>query len=336
MEKYSDLKKEIIKNSKTIFDKHPEEKYRRYPKETEVKYPITNFIDFRVFQKSTNKNIKLQNYMFLPDTDKHSEIKGIVYMFHGMQDWAGTSAFIAQNYADTGCVVVAYDQRGHGYSQGYLGDIENFQYLIDDAKKFMLETEQYFKTKYKDEKEKNRTNFLNNRFLHGLSMGGLLCYYLSKDKPEMYKGVVLFAPAVDIHPGCFLRFLIRILGTCCSCLTIPEDKESLLSKNPYLNEYPDPMVERTKISFRTVKTTLDFMEESQKQFSEYKASFVIVIPGVDKMVPPITMFDLFEKSKSLDKDCWYYPNLWHEIDFEEEIFEIMKRLGVWVEKRLEK
>lgn len=63
------------------------------------------------------------------------------------------------------------------------------------------------------------------------------------------------------------------------------------------------------------------MEKSPKTFPSYKAPFMVVQGGLDKLVNPEVAFELYENSqtKSEDKEIIFYENMWHDIWHEEEI-----------------
>lgn len=337
----NEMKQQILSDESLIFTKHPEEKYRREPIEKDIKFPIENFIDFQVYQKSKCKNIKLQTFLFTPDSQKHTEVKALVYLIHGMQGHSNQQAYVAKRLADIGCIVAAYDFRGHGLSEGSRGDIEDFKYLIEDTQKFMKETEKFLLNKYKgntendnNSNEDTKISFLKKKFIAGISMGGLLSFFLTKDSPYEFKGVIFFAPAFDMQKDCCTKFALKTFGCCIPCIPIPTDKsESVCYKNPYLFEHKDPLVENNIILMRTAKTMYDYMLRSQKLFSSYESPFIVVIPGVDKLVPPIVMYKLYEEAKSIDKDVVYCRNMWHCYYGEEEVFGIADKICDWVNER---
>lgn len=78
------------------------------------------------------------------------------------------------------------------------------------------------------------------------------------------------------------------------------------------------------------------MHLTPSTFHEYESSFVIVQGGLDKLVHPDGAFELFDKCKSKDKTIWFYEQMWHDIWHEEEIFEIIEKVKVWLLERVPK
>lgn len=328
------LREQLVRDQKLIFKAKPEEKYRGpYPGEG-ITFQQTDFMNFKVVQKSCSKYIKLKTYLFLPDEDKFKSPVAVLFMFHGMGSHSEPSAFMAKQFSEHGIVVAAYDYRGHGYSEGEPGNIENMDEVIEDSEMFIQLTLSYLKRRYSKSNECT-CNFLNNKFLMGLSMGGFISYFISKANPSEYKGVLFYAPALATWPGGFFKCIIKMLGCIFPCCFLPKwNRESIIVKNPHIFENPDPVHDRTYIKFRTISELERKLQIIEKGSHTYYCPFVIVCAGKDKLVKPIGLLNFFENSNSPDKDFWYYPNLWHGVYFEEEIYEIMERSIKWIIDRV--
>lgn len=328
---YSDpliIKEKIIAIEDKFSDFHPEEKYR-YTYIYKPGFPIKDYIDFKVSTKS-NTTISLKTYMNIPDTIKFPKPRGIVYMFHGMGAFTDITTNAAEIFLSVGLIAVGYDYRGHGYSEGEGGLVENMDDVIDDSKKFIVKTNDYIKTKYPDD----YTNILNNKFVTGISMGGFMSYFVTYQNQSEYRGVVYFCPAVGSSLGLIKRTALSFVSFAFPSMNIPKPKESQISKNPYIFENPHPIISKTTVKLRTVNEILSKQPIIQKTVSSYETPFLIIIPGIDKLVSPLSQYEFYEKAKSSDKEVWYYENCWHAIYIEEEMNDIIKRLPAWIEKRI--
>ena len=116
------------------------------------KYPDIGCFDFKVTQRG--KEINLVTYRY----PAKGEIKAVLIMFHGLNDYVGKSAHIAAQIAEIGVEVVGFDHRGFGRSEGIRGFIENQKLVESDVEKF----EQIVRQKYPNK----------DIFLSGLSWGG--------------------------------------------------------------------------------------------------------------------------------------------------------------------
>lgn len=334
MDDPDDIRAHINKFEKNIFKVGFDDKYRIKPLGRD-KMDIEDFIDFTVHSKLTNKQYKLKTYMQLPEKDV--EYKGIMYTFHGMQSHINTHATIAKEHAKLGIVTVGYDCRGHGFSDGTNGDTESFDEMISDANYFILAVENYFKGKFKDDNKENyekNIKFLNNRFCQGLSMGGLLCFHLVLNNKDRFKGVLFYAPAFKTYIGCFMRILINLVVPCFPLMEMPINDPPLAYKNLNTYDNKDPILVNCKVKARTGHTMLKYMDKAQELFSEFSTPFMLIIPAIDKLVPPKIMMQFYDKSSSNDKTIYYYENMWHAVVIEEEIFDVIEKSMIWLKKRL--
>lgn len=324
----------IKKNQSSIFSKKPSEIYRKSLPRVGHSFPIVNFIDFKVKQESTNKSIKLKNYLYLPSKDSYEYPTGIVYMHSGMGSHTQSGAHVGHSFAEMGLVVAGHDYRGFGLSEGYPGDLEDMDAVIRDCEKFMDETEKYLLEIYKNDKSVESTRFLNNKFLCGNSMGGYITIRLSSFPNSFrFKGIILFAPAVDLYVNPFKKFILNVTTLFCPRMSFNRKKgESQVSKNPEYSDFHDEIIAKTQVKLRTVNELVRNVHKVDSK--KYEAPFLIIIPGVDKQVPPQSMLNFYKSSRSIDKEVWYYENCWHSIFQEEEIYDIMKRLKDWIDKRV--
>lgn len=99
----------------------------------EHSFQQTNFVPVQV--KEGSSDISLATY-------KQPALKGTpkarVMFIHGLHDYAGRYAYLAQKFAQAGYDFVAMDQRGHGASQGKPGYFESIsEQLVDDQLSFL-------------------------------------------------------------------------------------------------------------------------------------------------------------------------------------------------------
>ena len=297
------IKEKIIQNKDKIKDQHPHEKYRRDHIHKSSSFKIFDFINLKVHQKSTGKILKLKTYLMLPDEKKFKEPKGIVFMFHGMGAYTGNTAHVAKIFCDLGIIAAGYDYRGHGFSEGLNGNIESMDEVFDDSEKFMDLTLGFLKEKYKE-----NNSFIENKFLVGISMGGFMSYFMSYKRQSDFKGVIFFCPAVGLYDlNIALGLLAKISNSIFPNAKIPKSKkESLICKNPKYFEEPDQVILNTFIRVRTAMELKDKVPIITQTMKDYEVPFLIIIPGMDKLVPPISMIEFYEAAKAKEKEVWYY------------------------------
>ena len=102
---------------------------------------------------------------------------GTILIIHGLGEHHRRYSNLANKFNKKGFNVVAYDQRGHGISDGKRGHSPTQDHLLDDLKLFI--------------------DYANNQFklpvvTYGHSFGGnVLCTYLLKRKPNDISGAII-------------------------------------------------------------------------------------------------------------------------------------------------
>lgn len=319
------IKSHVKSFNDKIHSMHPHEKYRGPVPGRGIQYDNRDFLDLIV--NEGKKKIKLRNVINYPDRSKHPKPSSIAFILPGMGGHSELGSHIAQHLKELGLVVASYDYRGFGQSEGDPGLIEDFEILVQDTRQFIQQTEDFVQQKFSTK--------IRQRFLIGQSMGGLLAYYLSHDNAQ-FTGVFYFAPAFEIWQNFFMRGLVKLTGTIFKRKSLPRPtKESLICKNPLFFEEPDAIAVKILLKLGTVKALFDRIAEFKKIYKGYKTPFVIIVAGVDKMVIPQSGVDFYVHAEATDKSIWYYPDCWHNIWQEDEIYHILERVKVWISERID-
>lgn len=320
------IEKLIISDEKLIKSSKPDEIYRSEPIGKGIFFTSTDFIMFQVNLLKEKTPIQLKTYIELPNKEAFPIPKAVIIMLHGMGSHSTPSAFIAKEFAKVGLASVAFDYRGHGYSEGKSGNIESMDEVIQDCKEFNRLVRDYFSSNYKH-------NF--KYFLMGISMGGFLSYFISKDSQTDYNGVIFFAPAFKTQTNSYMKGVAKVLSNVLPNGFIPKiGSESVVCKNPQFFEEKDYVHHTTSIKFKTIGELIKKEHLILKDCEDFKVPFLLISGGKDKLVKPTSHFEFFKFSKSDDKELLYYPNCWHFIYAEEEIFEIISRVIDWIGSRI--
>ncbi|MHA1268573.1 MAG: alpha/beta fold hydrolase [Candidatus Helarchaeota archaeon] len=128
----------------------------------------------------TNSGDKLY-YRVWESPDKNKIVIGI----HGMAAHSEYYVQVADQLINHRISVYALDLKHHGHSTGHMGDLENFQELIDQLNEFII--------KIHDENEGVPI------YLIGISMGGCIAINYSIQYPDLINGLILMAPAVKTN-----------------------------------------------------------------------------------------------------------------------------------------
>ena len=100
----------------------------------------------------------------------------------------------------------------------------------------------------------------------------------------------------------------------------------------------NPVLEERYANFGTTNTIIkkskQFHREQILGNTSQENSMLMIVAGVEKVCTLDSIFNYYESSKVIDKDLWLYPNAWHFIYMEEEIYDIMPRINNWIKDRL--
>ena len=318
--KTSISEKELENNQHKIDNDKPHEKYRAKLPCDGKKFQYEDYIKL-TGKGYTNKTINLKTFC---SYNKDSQPKAVVYLIHGLGAHSTRSGGLATFLADSGYFVCSFDQREHGYSEGDIGYIYTLDDLITDAINFIKLTEQYIEQEFKTRLPK---------FAMGISMGGLITNYISKQ--INFNGVIYVAPCFAMKTGSLVNFGISSIAFFFPTKVIPQNKESLVFKNPVFKEQPCPIQESRLPTFGTINAIKSKCEEfSKEENKSHENSMLFVVSGVEKLVCNYAILNYYNSSKVKDKSMLYYPNMWHGVYLEEEIEDLYPRVSIWINDRL--
>ena len=168
-------------------------------------------------------------------------------------------------------------------------------------------------------------------------MGGALSVMLALKRPELIRGILLFAPAIGIDPNFepFLQKLVRCLNSCCPGIGTQKIDQKLASNNPYYPGYfadcPDYYSE--KVNARTFVAMMDGMKNLQLVSENVTTPLIILQGGQDKITSHVIANEFYKKCKSIDKEYVFYEEMYHTIPHEKEIGEILDKCINWINTR---
>jgi predicted alpha/beta-fold hydrolase len=148
----------------------------------EISMPQT--LGYNTFLNKDGLYIHWVKWMPLPGV--HPQLKGIVVLCHGIAEYARRYEHVAEELNRKGFGVIAVDHQGHGQSEGDRCYFKNMEDLADDV----LQLVHQEAPKHPDA----------DLFLLGHSMGGCVAMHTYLKSPELWKGMVLSAPALGHDP----------------------------------------------------------------------------------------------------------------------------------------
>jgi len=109
--------------------------------------------------------------------DEGQPVKAVVGLVHGMGEHMGRYGHVAGMLVDIGCMVIGFDQRGHGRTEGKRGHTPSYEALLEGVDLLIAEA--------------RRTYPGAPLFLYGHSMGGnVTLNYLLRRQPDIAGAIV--------------------------------------------------------------------------------------------------------------------------------------------------
>jgi alpha-beta hydrolase superfamily lysophospholipase len=237
-------------------------------------------------------------------------LKGVLALVHGLGEHSGRYCPMAQVLTDAGYAVFAFDNQGHGQSEGQRGHIESWQDYRDNLGAFLQLVRQQEPTA--------------PLFLMGHSLGGLIVldYVLHQQTSLQFqalqiRGLIVSAP--PIHPAnntasSLRAMLARLLSGLLPSLTLNMGlAKDGLSRNPdIINEVArDPLV-HSCVTLRWGSETLNTIAWVKSHINELRLPILITHGDADPIIAPEGSREIFERIQSPNKTLTLYPGSYHE------------------------
>lgn len=281
-----------------------------------ISFPEENFINL----KSVH-GLRLATFRF-----HHPHPKALVFIFHGLHISSYDFSHVGKALYENGFDALAFDQEGHGKSEGVKGVASSLEDYSLDCEKFIVGARELYPSGIPI-------------FCLGLSMGGTLCILTALRIPNIIKGIILLAPSLGVNPDFepFLQKLVLCLNACCcGKLKVKALDPELLSRNQnfagYLSENPE--FYSGKISVRTAALMINGFNRLQPQLPNVHNSILLFHGGQDKVVSLQQSKDFITNSKSTDKKIIIYPEMFHAVTHEPELEIILSKTISWLNKRV--
>jgi len=244
-------------------------------------------------------------------------------------EYCGRHHHISQRLSEAGFSVYSLDLQGHGKSQRDRAYVEKFQHYIDEVLQYIEITSNQLPHSKKT----------LPRFLIGHSMGGLIATRIGLEKPDLFKGYVLIAPAYSSRLASTLlifiaenlsnwipKYPVPYLGIGASALS--RDPNIVLERDGNALNYTGGI----RLGFGNEITKA--MDDTQKRVSQVKYPFLLLHGKDDPITSPNGSILFHKNAPSEDKTFKLYEGLLHEILLEPEKETIVKDIIEWIEKRL--
>jgi alpha-beta hydrolase superfamily lysophospholipase len=241
-------------------------------------------------------------------------------LVHGFGEHSGRYSPLTAHLLDRSYSVTAFDQRGHGQSDGPRGYVERFNEYEDDLESVIATV-------------RNRTD--RPLFIIAHSMGSLVTLRYLARRPEGIAGAVLSAPllAVAIKVPAHKAMIARVGAHVAPRLKLDNEIDpAVLSRDPEIGKAyaSDPLVHHV-VSPRWFAEATAAMEEAMIAAPAVQTPLLVMHGTEDRLANVDATRETYTRIGSLDKQLKIYPGYYHELFNEPEKKEIYQTVADWLD-----
>jgi len=247
-----------------------------------------------------------------------SPILGTVVLVHGLGEHAGRYGEVAAHLHQWGFAVRAYDQQGHGQSEGPRGDMLRPGSLQADLCRVIDDTRQ-------------RPVLADTPLiLLGHSMGGLVVARTLAEQLRPVDAAVLSSPALGAFPNLFQKMLLATLPRVLPHLRVDNGLEAdFVSRDPdVVKAYKADALVHRRISAGLAAWILENGEKSLRDAAQWQVPTLLLYAGQDKLVNAQATADFASSAPQAVVQAQCFEAMYHEIFndlYPAQVFTALKR-----------
>jgi alpha-beta hydrolase superfamily lysophospholipase len=267
-----------------------------------------------------------------PITPISEPIKGVLALVHGLGEHSGRYCAVVEALTDAGYAVYAYDNQGHGKSEGQRGHINHWQDYRDNTQAFLQLVRQ--------------NEPAAPLFLMGHSLGGLIVldYVLRSDLTAGFQalniqGIVVSAPPIQPMSGTAstLRILLaRLLSGLFPRLSLSMglDKSGLSRDQDVAEQAAGDPLTHSSVTLRWGTETLKTIKWVKAHIDQLKLPILLTHGDADPIIAPAGSCEIFQQIQIPNKTLNLYPGSYHEPHNDLDSDVVVTDLVNWLEGRL--
>lgn len=240
-----------------------------------------------------------------------------VVIVHGLGEHAGRYQKAAEQLLALGCDVLAYDQYGHGESEGKRGHLASDDQLLEHLRDVWRASESAAPTR---------------RILLGHSLGGLLAAAAVARGFVQPDALVLSSPALAVDMAAWQRAAVRWLPRIAPNLTLGNglNPDYLSHDRRVVEAYrQDPLV-HDRICARLGAFVATTGEQVLQQAPEWRMPTLLLYAGEDRLVSPRGSDAFASVAPRARVTSKRFDGLYHEIFNEADAAPVFKALADWL------
>lgn len=237
-------------------------------------------------------------------------IRGVLALIHGLGEHSGRYCNVVKALTSAGYAVFAFDNQGHGRSEGQRGHIDHWQDYRSNTQAFLQLV--------------RRQEPTAPLFLMGHSLGGLIVldYVLRDAQTSQFQalnvqGIVVSAPPIQPFNSTASSAriaLARLLSGLLPRLTLRMglDKSGLSRCQEVANQIADDPLVHSCVTLRWGTETLNTIQWVKAHIDQLQLPILLIHGEADPIIAPAGSRQIFQQIQTPDKTLNLYPGSYHE------------------------
>jgi len=249
--------------------------------------------------------------------------RAVVCLIHGLGEHSGRYTHLADSLTQAGYILISFDLRGHGKSEGPRGHTPTYEALMNDISSLLEVANKQFP----------QLSF----FLYGHSLGGnLVLNYILRRHPQ-FKGVIVTAPWLRLafEPPAFKIILGKITNQLFPAFSQKNglDTKVLSHDVEVVHAYENDPLIHDHISARMFIGIYQSAQWALEHASEFSLPLLLMHGGDDKIISVEASREFADK---INGNCIFkiWDGFYHEIHNEPEKEKVFKFMVDWLDKQV--
>lgn len=250
--------------------------------------------------------------------------KALLIIVHGFDDHSARYAHVAEYFAARGYSVYAFDQIGHGQSEGRRGHVMSFDHYVEDLNRFVALAQ----TREPDLKT----------FVYGHSQGGMIALRYGIAHPQAIQGVLTTGAGLILFmsPPAWKVTLGKLLANVMPTLTMGNEIPL-----EHLSHDPAVLASRKQDAHRhgvaTARWANEFFSaqaDTLAQAHRFTPPLLMLHGGDDRLISPAATRQFYAAAASYDKQMKIYDGMYHELCNEICKDDVLAEMERWLNDRV--
>lgn len=266
-------------------------------------------------------------------TNQQTTIKGVLALVHGLGEHSGRYCNVVHALTAAGYAVFAFDNQGHGKSEGQRGHINRWQDYRDNTQTFLQLV--------------RRQEPTVPLFVMGHSLGGLIVLdcVLRNSQTAAFKALAISGLAISAPPiepcggtanqirivlarllsGIFPRLSLKMGLDECG-LSRDQEVADKIAEDPLIHPY---------VTLRWGSETLKTIDWVKAHIEKLRLPILLTHGEADPIIAPTGSQEIFQRIQTPNKTLTIYPGSYHEPHNDLDSKVVVADLVNWLNNRLE-